>query len=276
MKKKLIIVFSIFFGVLVTLFVTNKIYKTKMQIWELQGQVAKLSGLQKEVSLLRLNQIIKNSMNIDSVDKFQLAISIRNKIYQQVPVKQSPEQFEFMNYDELYLTSLRDTEVGHICKGLAITYITALESQGIPARSVQFLSKNSEPYDSHATVEFWHKGKWYACDPTFNVMFKKQNEYLSYAELYKVISKGEAYEVVSNGFELVSERTLDNYYIKLNDLMKYMVIHPSTIYSHDKVYNYPIQFFPQDWNGVIILKGEQHNITYFTGIYEQLSQGILR
>jgi len=141
--------------------------------------------VKRKVSLLKLSKIIENSFLSADQNTFAKAIKIRNIIYSQVPIKVSPENFNFMEFDSCFLRSTRDETIGHICGGLAILYISALESQGIPARLVCIFSKDVEPSDSHVTVEFWHNGKWHASDPTFNVMYTYKGQYLSYSELYE-------------------------------------------------------------------------------------------
>jgi hypothetical protein len=232
------------------------------------------------LDMLRLAAVVNYSIKKDeneSQDNFQKAIRIRDHIYQNVPLRQAPKNFDFMNIDECYLSSLRDERVGHICGGLAIIYATALESQSIPVRYVGIFSTDKQPYDSHATIEFWHEGKWYASDPTFNVMFKHRGEYLSYSELYDLIKKGESYEIVSNGFPVFPKRAIERYYIKLEDLMKYMVIHPSEVWIRGMSVQHPMQLFPTTWDGGITYNdGERRDVRNFGGIYEFLNAGPLR
>ena len=155
---------------------------------------------QRYTGLMRLSMIVANSIRNEKgtgiIDK---ATHLRNLIYHGVPLKQTPGKFDFLSVDTAYLDSLRNDSVGHICGGLTIIYIAALESQGIPARYVGLFSSNSEPFYSHATVEFWYDGRWIASDPTFNIMFKSGDRYLSYSELYKLTRAGKDYEVTTNG-----------------------------------------------------------------------------
>ena len=237
----------------------------------------RITEIENQVKFLRLATIVENTMNNEDESNFGKAINIRNEIYTQVPLKKTPKGFNFMDLDNSYLKSVRDKTVGHICGGLAMVYATALESQGIPARYVGIFSDDKQPYDGHATIEFWYKGNWCASDPTFNVMFKYKGEYISYSQLYKVIKNGEEYEIVSNGFPVFPERVIENYYIKLGDLVKYMVIHPCEIWAGRKKYKYPMMLFPKNWDGAITFEGgKRRDVKAFGGIYKYLNQGQLR
>ena len=229
------------------------------------------------VRMLRLARIIERPIDDSSRDSFQIAVRLRNAIYQQVPLKPTSTGFVFEDYDEAYLSAFRDESVGHICGGLAITYTIALESQGIPARYVGMFSRDRAPYDSHATVEFWHSGKWYASDPTFNVMFKSGDEYLSYAQLYDLVMNGKAYQTVSNGFPVLPERSIEGYYRKIEDLFKFIVIHPGHVWSDGKRLDYPITLLPPDWGGILTRDdGAVKDISKPGGVYLKLGKGMLR
>jgi hypothetical protein len=155
-------------------------------------------------------------------------------------------------------------------------YVSALESQGIPARYVGFFSRDDEPYDSHATVEFWYQGRWYASDPTFNVMFMHNDDYLSYSELYALINEDKPHEVVSNGYSIDPQRAIEDYYIGLDELMKYMVVHPSDVWLDGEHYQYDVERLPDDWDGAITLQGERTDVTAYESFYQLLNQSSLR
>lgn len=269
-----IIIILIMSSVTISSYSLRKAYQAKSRATQAESRATQA---ETNMKLLRLATVIRNTMSNRGERNFQKAINIRNRIYKQVPLKRTPKMFNFMDIDDSYLRSLRDETVGHICGGLASTYATALESQGIPARYVGIFSKDKQPYKSHATIEFWHEEKWYASDPTFNVMFRCQGEYLSYSELYELIQKGEPYEVVSNGFPVFPKRAIENYYIKLDDLTKYMVIHPSEVWSGGKRLEYPMKLFPETWDGAITFDdGKRRDVKNFGGIYKYLNQGPLR
>lgn len=231
----------------------------------------------RDASLLKLAAIIQRDFSSKTRDPFESAINIRNGLYQQIPLKTPPENFDFWDMHGAYLKSVNDDDIGQICGGLTILYLSALESQGIPARYVGIYSSDKHPYDSHSTVEFWYKGKWIASDPTFNVMFKRNGQFMSYQELYESIQNRQSYEVVTNGFPSIKNRTLDSYYIRLEDLMKYMVIHPSEVKVNGKILKETMKILPASWDGKITNeKGERRDVTNFEGIYTRLASGLLR
>lgn len=230
--------------------------------------------------LLRLAAIVNHNLSNDYPglqDQFQKAVHLRNMVYRSIPLKHTPNGFDYFDFDQSYLSSMRDDAVGHQCGGIAKIYALALESQGIPARFVGIVSDVKEPYDSHDTIEFWYQGKWHASDPTFNVMFMNDGQYLSYSQLYERVKQGQPYQVVTNDFSTLPGRVFAEYYIKPPDLMKYMVVHPARVWSGDKITEYPMELHPPTWNGTILFKdGQRLQVIHFSGIYEYLNKGPLR
>ena len=232
---------------------------------------------QRDMSMLRLGAIIENSIDRQFKNDFEKAVYLRNKIYQQVPLKTTPNGFPFMKFIDSYFESLRDDSVGHICGGLAKTYALALESQGIPARYVAYFTSDQHPYDSHATIEFWYEGKWYASDPTFNVMYKSGGRFLSYEELYPMVHEGGPYAAVTNGFPIFPERALEKYPLTPKVLMKFLSVHPSVVWSEGKKHSYPKALFPDSWDGAITYEdGKRRDVREFSGLYKYLNKGPLR
>lgn len=269
-----IIIFVMLASAIISSYSLIKVKHYESRINQAESRMREYKG---EVDFLRLAKIVEHSISNLGENNFQKAVNIRNHIYRNVPLKQTPKKFKFMNTAESYLESLRNEEVGHICGGLVATYLTALESQGIPARYVGYFSKDNEPSDNHTTVEFWYNGKWYASDPTFNIMFMHNGEYLSYSELYALIMKQTSYEVVSNEYPILPNRALKDYYIKLDDLMKFMIIHPSEVWSDGKHFQYPIQLFPDNWDGAITYNdGVRRDVRNFGEFYKYLKKGPLR
>lgn len=235
----------------------------------------------KYVKLLRLAKIIERTGNVVGKDEFETAIKLRNHIYQDVPlnvqIRKLPPGFDFMDFDKAYLMSTRNDPAAHVCGGLTLLYLAALESQGIPARYVGCFSDDKEPYQSHASVEFWYKGKWHASDPSFNVMYTHNGEFLSYAELYGLLQDGRPYEITSNGYEIITTRNIENYPVKARDLMKYVVVHPAEVWRETKRFEYPTQLLPRHWDGAITFgDGNRKDVRVLSGIYEFLRQGPLR
>ena len=290
-NPSLLIVILLIMNVLISAYALRKIYQAEGRATQSEIRVTQFERLairadrrthqaDAVIRMLRLAKIVEKTINRSGEkvqNDFQKAVEIRNTIHHQVPLKSTPAKFSFMTVDDSYLNSLREEEVGHLCGGLAAVYATALESQGIPSRYVGNFSRDKQPFESHATIEFWFQGKWYASDPTFNVMFRYQGDYLSYAELYALIKKGEPYEVVSNGREILPGRALEDYYVELVDLMNYMVVHPSEVWAEGEKFSYPMQLFPGTWDGEITYEEDQRrDVKNFGGIYKFLYSGFLR
>lgn len=242
-----------------------------------ENRAQRAEGISK---LLRLATIVNHNLSTEYPelkDQFQKAIHLRNLIYQSIPLKPTPQGFDFLDCDLAYLSSMRDDSVGHQCGGIAAIYLTALESQGIPARFVGIVSSDKHPYESHNTVEFWYQGKWYASDPTFNVMFQVQGAYLSYSQLFDHVRQGLPYDVVTNEFHTKPGRTFAEYRIKLPELMKYMVVHPAKIWFQGKYHEYSMELYPRTWNGTVTnQQGQNISIINFVGIYETMNKGPVR
>jgi hypothetical protein len=233
----------------------NRQVKALIDIEYLRG-----TGSQQEVhvlSLLRLSSILDHTVPSDG-DTFSQAVNLRNAIYQRVNLGHAEDAVDFDRFGTVFSSSLRD-RTAQICGGLTILYMAALEARGIPARYVGIFStyKMDKKPDTHASVEFYYNGKWIASDPTFNVMFKQGDRYLSYPELYQAIRSGQHFEVVSNGFPLIEGRRLDQYYISLKDLMKYVVVDPARVYdfSTDKMHSYKLEVLPKTWDGMLVYDG---------------------
>lgn len=254
----------------------------RIEVAEYRAKLAKndRQRTKTRVKMLRLAAVVRrdlDDMGASSDDPFQLATALRNHLYQKVPLKRSPDGFDFLDLDRSYLDSVCDDSVGHICGGLAHLYATALESQGIPARYVGIFSKNRLHADNHATVEFWHDGRWCASDPTFNVMFKRRGRHLSYTELYDLVKRGKSYEIVTNGYPLLPNRKIEEYPVQLDELMNYMVVHPSKVRADGGETNYPMQLIPADWRGTVKADdGEEIDVRGYGPLAQFLVRGPLR
>lgn len=238
--------------------------------------VIEINQIKRNSNLMKVSSIIRNSVDNLGKSDFEKAVRLRSHIYRRVPLRQTPKNFSFFDINASYLESLRNDQVGHLCEGLARMYILVLESQGIPARHVSLFTKNEKPNDGHSSVEFWDDGKWYASDPTFNVMFMHEGEYLSYEELYKIIKEGKSYDVVSNGYEIFPDRDINKYYVPLKDLMNFIIIHPARIWNKGNWEEYPMWKIPNEWDGKIKYGKRKIDVTNFAGIYKYFYTGPLR
>ncbi len=193
--------------------------------------------------LLRLRAVVADDVPTDGND-FETAVVIRNHLYQNVPV-QAHTGVDWTRPAGAYLEATRGDQ-GQLCLGFALLYLMALESQGIPARYVGLFDSDAGPYNSHATVEFWYRGRWLASDPTLNIMYVADGRYLSYAELYALVQAGAEYKMVSNGYPVDPER-ITGLLPSGIEAMRFVVIHPAQVAGR----RYDMTLLPAGWDGTI-------------------------
>jgi len=233
------------------------------------------------IDLIIIRQLVeKEDPNVKYIKSdLELAIYLRDYVYRNIIHKDTAPGFDFSDFLRSYKLSFNNPEQGHICGGLAIEYQMLLEAFGIQSRYVGLFTDSSYPYESHATVEVYISGKWIASDPNYNVMFKKDDLYLGYLEIRDILLKGGSYEVETNGMQIDPGRRIEENYVSMKELIKYMVIYLSyTIRDGvEKQYDYIV--LPKEWDGKVIggdgksfdmLNFNENNIQYI------LSNGILR
>lgn len=199
----------------------------------------------------------------DTSNRFQLATELRNFVYRKVALGVGTRGLNFSDFENSFRIATTDPSAAQICGGLTILYMSALEALRIPARYVGIFSSTLRPYDSHTSVEFFVDGKWYASDPTFNVMFESDGAFLNYSEVFALLEQGYEPVVTSNDFPTISGRTVDDYYISIKDLYKFMVLHPGDLDDTD---NQRPTFLPSSWNGYI----ENEDVSNYCCVYEEL------
>ncbi len=97
-----------------------------------------------------------------------------------------------------YYMALGSQQNGMKCGGASVAYTWALNSVGIPARTVQLAGKNflagRDLYQTHVTVEAMIDGKWEISDPSFNVAIRcsdSGDENLSVHGVRACLARGE-------------------------------------------------------------------------------------
>lgn len=99
---------------------------------------------------------------------------------------------------------------------LALLYGYSLESLGFKVRNMRVARSVFDPWDSHSTIDIWDesRGQWVLSDPTFNVSFSMDGEYLSSVQLYKAIHLGNLSRVVvEKGAQTSYQYSYENYYV---------------------------------------------------------------
>ncbi len=177
----------------------------------------------KELNALKTILITK--LNLQNKNDFEKAIIVRNHLYQNIKSNRS-DIVNFFDILNAYKNSVETKKHHHICGGMQILYMLCLKSLNIPIRRVQMFDKTEVAYNGHASVEFCYNNKWYASDPTFNIMYKHENKYLSYIELYNLIKSGKSYDITTNNFSIIDDprKNIDRYYIEIEELIKNLVI----------------------------------------------------
>jgi hypothetical protein len=78
--------------------------------------------------------------------------------------------------------------------------------------------------DTHETVEAWLDNKWVIQDPTFNIHWELNGQPLGIRELHDAFAAGEHPVAVTDGFTLLPNRSLSDYYIPYRLLTAYVEI----------------------------------------------------
>lgn len=171
----------------------------------------------------KLSALVATDIDLSGLSDLDKAIAIRHYIYANHLLGNDSQS----DLDQRQLADawakITARQEPVICGWLALIYIAALESQDIPARYVGIFSDTEQPYHSHASVEVYINGRWIISDPTFNIMFRGNSGWLSWTDLYH----GASYGVVTNGQGEPIQ--WQDYYIGLDDLLKYVVIHDKSL-----------------------------------------------
>jgi hypothetical protein len=132
------------------------------------------------------------------------------------------------------------------CRDLSLLYGFMLNLVGFNVRHIVVSRSLFDNWDSHSIVEVWdeRRRKWILSDPTFNVSFEKNGEYLSSDEVYDLIHSGNYDSIkVLHGHPTKYEYSLEKYYISyfslFNNLFYISHINPkSTVLKYS-----PLRWF---------------------------------
>ena len=77
---------------------------------------------------------------------------------------------------------------GGICGDLAMILKEILEVKGYTARTIQLIRQVGSSYDTHVLTEVWDskRNKFIALDPTFDIMFQSNNQYINANEVKNI------------------------------------------------------------------------------------------
>ncbi|MGI6456114.1 MAG: transglutaminase domain-containing protein [bacterium] len=181
--------------------------------------------------------------------EFEMAIVLRDHVYRYITLKGGLST-DFKDVYKLYEKVIHDPDTGLLCQGLSVIYMSLLKSFGIECRMISMFDTIEAPYNSHVSVEFNIDGKWYASDPSFNIMFEWDGDYLDWQTAREHLIYHKPIYWVSNQFELFEERKLENYYIGIDLLVRFMVVHPAPTDPSGQVFT-AYRTLPEHWDGKI-------------------------
>lgn len=197
----------------------------------------------------QIRKIILSEMGPDFVpaDDLETAFAIRDYIYRRIPLA-ATKNFSFDNFLEAFEQS---AVVGHQCQGIAINYVMAMESLGIPARNVEMYAEAvdaTRPVLSHAVVDLYIAGQWIAIDPTYNTSFWADETTtttpIGWQEVRERCLSGDTVYISDDGYPAL-RADIDE--IPYCDYIDFMVFAPKRL---DDGY-YDGFVLPDSWDGII-------------------------
>lgn len=201
----------------------------------------------KDISdMQQIQEIILTDMGptFAPADDLDTTFSIRDYIYRRIPVANTIG-FSFDDFLEAFEQS---AVVGHLCQGIAINYVMAMESLGVPARTVEMYAEavNANiPVLSHAVVDVNIAGRWVAIDPTYNASFwADETTPIGWQQVRERCFSGDPVYISDDGYSALRE-DIDE--IPYCDYIDFMVFSPKRL---DDGY-YDGFVFPDSWDGII-------------------------
>ncbi len=108
-----------------------------------------------------------------------------------------------------------------LCREIVRLYGYLLYLNGFNVRYITISRSIFDSFDRHSTIEIWdeRREKWIVSDPTFNVSFKNETDFLSSDEIYDLIHSGNFDSIqVIHGNSTSYEEKLEDYYISIFSL----------------------------------------------------------
>jgi hypothetical protein len=207
----------------------------------------------------QIRKIILSEMGPDFVpaDDLETALAIRDYIYRRISYGDTIG-FSFDNF----LVAFEQSAISALrCQGIAIIYVIAMESLGIPAREVEMYTEAVNapiPVKSHAVAEVYIDGQWIAIDPTYNTsLWADENTPIGWQEIRERCLRGDTVYVSDDGYT-ATRMNIDE--IPYCDYVDSMVFAPKRL---DDGYHEGF-FLPDDWDGIIRYNdGSTLDVGYF-------------
>lgn len=177
--------------------------------------------------------------------EFELALKLRDFVYQRVPVRNDWNNVVWENLDKFVYQALNEEDKGFICAGLAAVYATTLAAFDIPHRSVSMFAKVKPIGDNHVSVEVRRGDQWVAMDPTFNISFADHTgALLSWRDVAELCQTGQQPIIKYGPNTPAKDRSnIDTYYAPVCSLTKYLARSPAL--------GKPFTTVPANWDGSV-------------------------
>lgn len=160
----------------------------------------------------------KIDLNLNSEKTLETAIKIRLQLLNLAERKDTT--ILISRYPDKLLKHMISNK-SLLCGEIAKLYGYILHLAGFNVRLITISRSIFDAFDRHTTIEIWDekRQKWVITDPTFNVSFKDNNDFLSSDEIYDLVHSGNFDSIkVIHGNPTRYEIKLDNYYISVFSL----------------------------------------------------------
>lgn len=179
--------------------ISKDIYKQKINFSYERYEPYKKSSKETEINWeIDLNH---NSRNFDlGIEKliFLLKWIDQNTIYDgktmERRLKRKKVNYPIVDEETIYLN----------CGETADLLLDMARINGYSGRRVR-ISHEKCYEDAHFFIEIYIKGKWIAVDPSYRLLFMKDNNYLSLIELRHMLVNNENFELIAYGKEKISK-----------------------------------------------------------------------
>lgn len=160
----------------------------------------------------------KIDLKLDSEKTIETAIKIREQLLNLAERRDTTNLIS--RYPDKLLNHMLSSK-SLLCGELARLYGYILHLAGFNVRYITISRSIFDAFDRHSTIEIWDelRQKWIISDPTFNISFQCNSNFLSSDEVYDLIHAGyfDSIKVVV-GNPSKYQFQIDNYYISIYSL----------------------------------------------------------
>ena len=160
----------------------------------------------------------KIDLKLDSEKTIETAIKIREQLLN-LAERQDTTNLISRYPDKLLNHMLSNKSL--LCGEIARLYGYILHLSGFYVRYITISRSIFDEFDRHSTIEIWDekRQKWIISDPTFNITFQSDSNFLSSDEVYDLIHSGYFNSIkIIKGNPTKYELHIDNYHISIFSL----------------------------------------------------------